>query len=200
MGKVGARGYPSAILVNPMGEIVFAGHPAEIDDAKIEAAIVGALEVPVFAWPEELSKAAKALRAGRLGDAIKEVEVAKGDFSNVLDSLISMIGAQMTMMEDAMDEGDFLRVKTVGMDLRKAVEGREEATAIDAMLKDIQKDRDKRVVLNAQEKIQKIFTKKIKKKQVKKLVKDLEKLREKHPDTIIDRDVDRAIARLIMID
>lgn len=200
MRKVGARGYPSAILVNPMGEIVFAGHPAEIDDAKIEAAIVGALEVPVFDWAPELSKAASALRAERLGEAITEVQAAKGDFENVLNSLLAMVAPQMTKMEVAMDNGDYLRVKKLGLDLEKAVEDREEAPSVAAMLKDITKDRDKRVVLNAQEKIEKIFSKPVKKKNVKRLLKDLEKLRDKHPDTIVDRDVDRAIARLLLID
>lgn len=200
MGKVGARGYPSAVLVNPMGEIVFSGHPAEIDDAKIEAAIVGALEVPIFAWAPELSKAASAMRAERLGEAIAEVKGAKGDFENVLNSLIAMIGPQMTKLEVAMKDGDYLRVKKLGLDLERAVEDREEAPAVAAMLKDITKDRDKRIVLNAQEKIEKMFSKPIKKNRVKKLIKDLEKLRDKHPDTIVDRDVDRAIARLLLID
>lgn len=200
MRAVGASGYPSAILVNPRGEIVFSGHPAKVDDEMIEDALEGALLLPVYAWPEDLKKAKEAFRAGDLGTAIVEAEATDKDYIEIVEALVEMIPGRIDLMDELKEQGDYLRVVEIGEGLKKAIEeGDDMHTRVSDLVRSIEKDRDMRVVYKAQQKIQKIFAKKVKKKQVPKLIKDLEKLRDKHPDTIIDRDVDRAIARLRLV-
>ena len=81
-------------------------------------------------------------------------------------------------------------------ELEEAIDGREQEAKVQGLVSDITKNRDKRMVLEAQKDIAKMLSKKVKRKDVSKLVKKLEKLRAKHPGTIIDLEVDEAIAKL----
>ena len=81
-------------------------------------------------------------------------------------------------------------------ELEEAIDGREQEAKVQGLVTDITKNRDKRMVFEAQKDIAKMLSKKIKRKDVNKLIKKLEKLRAKHPDTIIDIEVDEAIEKL----
>lgn len=196
MGSVGLRSYPSAVLVDPSGRVVFGGSPDEIDDKMVEKAIRGALTEPIFSWPDELEDAVDAMRDRKLGLAITEAEAAGEFYAEYADELIALLDGQVDLIEESYEEGDYLAVVQLAKDLDEALKGRDQAEKVAAWVKDVNKDREKRQVLNAQKEIQKLLSKKIKRKDVPKHIKKLEKLREKFPDTIIDSAVDDAIEKL----
>ncbi len=82
LGKlVGARGIPHSYLINPVGRMVWHGHPSSLKSSHIEAALKGAKRPgpnDVLAWRGEVNgasaKALKAAAAGDLGAAFKWVE------------------------------------------------------------------------------------------------------------------------------
>lgn len=193
---IGAPPIPACLLVDPHGTILFGGYPEDLKDEVIEKAAADALTEPLFQWPEELAKSAAALRKGKLGKAITEAEAAGDLYAEYVAELEALLDGQVSLLEAAFEEGDYLKVITIAKELEDAVEGRPQAERVEPLVKEIRKDRDKRMVLEAQEDIQKLLAKKIKRKDVQKHVDDLEELRERFPGTIVDRDVDRAIARL----
>src|SRR5262249_13686912 len=82
---LGVKGYPSAYLIDPKGNVVWAGHPAKLTDAEIEKALAGA-RVPGIKLPGPLKplepllqkkdfgkayEAVKAMLAGNLDEASK---------------------------------------------------------------------------------------------------------------------------------
>ena len=48
----GVSGIPHAALVDPMGEVVWTGHPGKLDSKLVEQSLAGALAKPVWAWPK----------------------------------------------------------------------------------------------------------------------------------------------------
>lgn len=196
MGKVGLNSYPSALLVDSSGRIVFGGYPGEIDDEMVEKAIRGALTEPIFEWPDALEDAVDAMRDGKLGKAIAEAEATGEVYAEYVDELMGLLDGRVEILEEAHEDGDYLAVVEMAEELEEAIEGREQAETVKELVIDVTKNRDKRMVLNAQKEIRKLLSKKIKRKDVNKHIKKLEKLREKYPDTIIDRDVDDAIEKL----
>lgn len=196
MKSVGLSSYPSALLVDSSGRIVFGGYPGEIDDEMVEKAVRGALTEPIYQWPDALEDAADAMRAGKLGKAISEAEAAGEEHAEYVDELVGLLDGRVDILKEAHETGDYLAVIEMAEELEEAIDGREQEATVQGLVTDITKNRDKRMVLEAQKDIAKMLSKKIKRKDVNKLIKKLEKLRAKHPDTIIDIEVDEAIEKL----
>src|SRR5262252_2746135 len=72
--------YPHAVLVDPKGNVVWAGHPGNIDDATIEQALRGACHQ----W-------------GPLPPALKAIEplLAKKDFGKAFEQSKAMLGGNL---------------------------------------------------------------------------------------------------------
>lgn len=67
--SLGLQAFPSAVLVDAFGNVVYSGHPARLDNAMVEAALEGALPAPLHAWGPELESVKSALRQGHYGPA-----------------------------------------------------------------------------------------------------------------------------------
>ena len=78
MRALGAGGFPSAYLVDPMGTVVWGGHPAELDAATIQRHLDGALRVPMWEWPKSVSRAKKYVQKGEFAKALASLDKAKG--------------------------------------------------------------------------------------------------------------------------
>ena len=61
--------FPSAVLVDPFGNVVYTGHPSELSEKLIEDTLANVLPSPLGEWPEALAPVAKALRMGHYGPA-----------------------------------------------------------------------------------------------------------------------------------
>jgi len=193
---VGATGYPSAVLVDAKGTIVYAGHPASINDGVIEKALDGALSKPIFEWPKELGGVAKLIRKGDLGAAVAEVQKLGEAHADIAKAVQGMVAGRVTALEKARDAGDWLAVETSGKALLKGLGKLPEAEQVKAILDALDKDKGAQEILKAQEKIAKIFAGELKKNQFDKVQKDLDKIREDLPGTAAARDALAGLEKL----
>jgi cell fate (sporulation/competence/biofilm development) regulator YlbF (YheA/YmcA/DUF963 family) len=175
---VGATGFPSAILVDPQGNIAFAGHPARITDDLVESVLDGALAKPIYEWPKDCASIAKALKKGKLGDAVKKLGSIEDDHPDVA------AGA------------DWLRVETMGEELADALKKTPEADRVDEILTALKKDKEAQAILKAQIKIAKLVAGPVKKARYDRTKKQLEKYRDEFKGTAAERDARAAIEKL----
>jgi thiol-disulfide isomerase/thioredoxin len=61
---------PFAALIDPLGKVVWTGHPARLADQDVERALEGALTRPVWQWPEEARPLAGMLQQGEYAAAL----------------------------------------------------------------------------------------------------------------------------------
>lgn len=193
---VGATGYPSAILVDPSGNIVYLGHPASISAELIKGALDGALTTPLYEWPKELSGVAKSIRKGAFGDAVEGLAKFGETHADIAAAVAGMVKARVAAVEKARAAGDWLRVETLGEDLVKGLGKLEEAAQVKEILDALDKDKDAQAILKAQAKIAKAFAGDLKKNQMDKVQKDLEKIRDGMPGTAAERDARAGLERL----
>ncbi len=193
---VGASGYPSAVLVDAKGTIVYAGHPGSINDSVIEGALDGALATPIFEWPKELGGVAKLIRKGDLGGAVTELAKLGEAHADVAKAVQGMVTGRVAALEKARDAGDWLAVESNGKALLKGLGKLEEAAKVKEILDALDKDKDAQEILKAQQKIEKIFAGEIKKNQFDKVKKDLDKIREDLPGTAAARDALAGLEKL----
>ncbi len=199
MRAVGATGFPSSVLVDPAGNIVFAGHPSSVTDAVVKKAIAGALPTPLFDWPKDLSKAGKLVSKGKLADAVKEIESKGESFQAFATGIENMIAGKVEALKSAAKAADWLHVDTAGKDLVASLGGRAEVAEVKAILDELQGSKDAKAVLKAQKALAKMFDRPVKRKMVPKLIEKAERLRDEHPGTGAARDAERAIAKLKQI-
>jgi len=193
---VGATGYPSAILVDASGNIVYLGHPASVTESMIEAALDGALAKPLYEWPKELNGVAKAVRKGDLGAALADLAKLGDAHADVTAAVRGMVKGRVSQVEKARDAGDWLRVETLGKDLVKGLGKLEEAATVQAILDTLDKDKAAKEILKAQQKVAKLFEGELKKNQFDKVQKDLEKVRDEFKGTAAERDAREGLEKL----
>lgn len=193
---VGATGYPSAILVDASGNIAFLGHPAEVTETLIEAALDGALAKPLYEWPKELNGVAKSVRKGDLGAALAELTKLGDAHADIAAAVRGMVKGRVSQVEKARDAGDWLRVETLGKALVKGLGKLEEAATVQTILDTLDKDKAAKEILKAQQKVAKMFEGELKKNQFDKVKKDLEKVIEEFKDTAAERDARAGLEKL----
>ena len=99
MSQLGWRGYPSAVLVDAKGNVVWNGHPARLDSARIRKHLRGATKRPVdlYAvtrkWPAGAAKVTAALAKQNLALARAEAQGARLD-QNVFPTECDVIECQ----------------------------------------------------------------------------------------------------------
>lgn len=196
MRQVGATAFPSAVLVDPQGNIAYVGHPARITDEMVKSVLDGALSVPVYEWPKDCEKVAKALRKGKLADAVKGLAKIEEDHPEIAESVRGMVTGRVRSLERAAEEGDWLRVETLGADLSKALKKLPEGERVDEILKDLKGNKDAQAVLKAQKKVAKLVEGPIKKAKYDRVKKDLQKIRDAFEGTAAERDARAALEKI----
>lgn len=68
-GKLGLNSFPSAILVDPFGNVVYSGHPSRLSEELIDETLANVLPAPMGEWPEALAPVADKLTMGHFGPA-----------------------------------------------------------------------------------------------------------------------------------
>ncbi|MFT7670651.1 MAG: hypothetical protein ACI8X5_003362 [Planctomycetota bacterium] len=110
----GVKGYPSAVLINPEGEIVWSGHPGNLSSSKVKAALKGARPSKAgylsFRSNEELAgeltSASKAAFDGKLGKALTEAKELAGN-----DKLDQEVRDQAQYLADGIEKHAMLLQK-----------------------------------------------------------------------------------------
>ena len=196
MQAVGATAFPSAVLIDASGEIVFAGHPASITDGMVASAVSGALAKPLFEWPDELSKAAKLAGKDKLADAIAAVEKQGEGFSEYAELLIASANQRIASIKAAAQTSDWLYVESRSKALASSLGSRPEVAEIKAVMDQLKGDKTAKAVLKAQKNVAKMFAKPVSRKMAPKLADKALRIAKEFPGTGAERDALRAIEKL----
>ncbi len=204
MSVMGAGGYPHAVLVDPLGEIVWDGHPAGLTAAVIEEHLTGALPVPLFDFPKGASKVASALGKDQLGkalDAAKAYAAKDGEQSaEILAAVEGHVDLRVGTITTANARGNYLKVVTQGEELLDALDDEDpRAVELAGILETVKDDDAAQDVIDAQKKLEKLLggLGKLKKKdQANSLIEKIEDLVEDHPDTYVVTAGEVAIKRV----
>lgn len=207
MAAAGMRGYPSAILVDPKGEIVWAGHPASLTGSTIEKHLRGADRTPVETralarkWPESAKDVIRAVVKGDLADALKEArELPENDRPQVVQDVERVIDQRTKKLEALLQAEDYLGFAEAMDGIGATLEGLPPGDELAAQLKAVEKDREKKAVMNAQKKLHVFEQKALEEDDAKKLGRWIETIQEfaqDHPGTIVARQGDELVKKLV---
>lgn len=196
MSAVGASGYPSAVLVDPAGNIVWQGHPSEVNAAIIEPALKGAMPKPLWEWPDDAKKVKKAVIKRNLAEALQEATALGEPGTEVRVAIEGLIAGKLASLKAAQEEKDWLRVDVLGDELSRSFKGLPQEAEVATIVAALKADKEAQTILAAQERVAKVFAGDIKRKQIDKLKKDLQKIAEEHPGTAAERDAKAGIEEL----
>lgn len=185
MNAFGLRGFPSALLVDPDGVVVWKGHPGALNDAAIEPYLAGTLSTPLFDWPDEAKAVKKAFVKGDMKKALEAAAKLEGDFDAAAE-IRAVISGKVEALRAAKEQGNVLGACELAKDLTKRLSGLPEADEAKAILAELKKDKACQTVLKAQKEIAKIredAAELRKKKDADKLIDKLRKVMEKNPGT-----------------
>ena len=196
--ELGVRGIPNAALVDPSGKIVWQGHPMGLNDEIIESAISGALSLPVYEWPSELSSIKKSIAKGKLSKALADAEKKPiAQETGVLDAIKSMIQGRLAGIRSAMEAGDYLTAQTLIDQSKEGLKGLPEEEELESIEENIDSDPQAREVIKAQKIVRKLITKPLKTDNDRsKMIKQMMKLVRKHEGTIAEREARAYAAKL----
>ena len=197
-------GIPAAILVDPSGKVVWQGHPARLNGRIIEEHLEGALPWPLFDFPSEAKKVAKALEKDDLEDALEEARelAAEGELDvapRLLEVVEKQIALRVASIDRAYERGDFLTVVERGEELERALGDLPEAERLAALLEKVDDDDFAQDVIALQEQIERIredVPDMSKKRQAEDAIEDLEKLRDELPDSYAATQAEELIDKL----
>jgi hypothetical protein len=181
------------VLIDPQGNIAFLGHPGSINDSMVKGVLDGALTTPIYEWPKELDKVAKALRKGDLAGAIKKIEGLSDDYPEIAASIQGMVIGRVNSLDKAVEDGDWLRVETLGDELAKTLKKMPEGEHVNEVLATLKKNKEAQSILKAQKKVAKLIDGGVKKSKRDNVKKALKKIRDQYPDTAAERDAREAL-------
>ena len=119
MRELGAKGFPTAVLVDPAGVVRWKGHPARLTNELVESVLDGAFEEPIWTWPKQGKKARKALAKFAWGDAFEELAELEEDWADAAATKMRvMASAWLESGFTALEKGDYLAVSRT-LDLGK---------------------------------------------------------------------------------
>ncbi len=195
-GAFGVRGIPHAVLVDPSGTILWRGHPGQLDESELEAAVSGALQKPLWALAKDQVDLRRSLVADDLAAASKAAEKAGADSAELVRAWIA---ARVVAVKAAIDRGDYRAAMAVGERAEKALAGLPEAGEVEELLAKIKKDPKTKEILRAQQAVEALELEALTaqgKKKTKELIEKLEKQAADHPGTIVAERAQRAAAEL----
>jgi hypothetical protein len=190
MSQVGARGYPSAALIDENGSLIWMGSPGAIPDDKIREMLPAALDLPVWDWPKSASKARKSFTSGNLSKALAEATKLGDEGAAVLAAVQGVIAGKVAGLDTMTESGDWLAVESNLKLLDKSLKGLPEHSLVKDALASLKKDKVAQEILAAQKKVQKMLSGKIKKGQIPGIQKKLEKIMKDLPGTAASRDAE----------
>lgn len=151
------RGFPHAILIDPTGEVVWAGHPSSLTGSTIESHLAGAMPIPLHSFPKAAQKVRQAIRKDNLQQALEEARELEADgveqAAEIVRGVQGMIDLRVAHVERAFEAGNFLKVVERGRPLVDALDELPQAAAIAQLLERVDDDDSAQAVLKAQKKL-----------------------------------------------
>ena len=189
------RGYPSAVLVSPDWTVVWAGHPASLQESTIEQHIGGASRTPVGinaiarTWPKEAAPVKKALLKkdyAKALDAALKVSGQSPEGQQVVDTVRQLITSNVEGVLSLKEKGDYLHFTQRAKELARSLDGLEEGEKLEALLDEVKKDKQAQKCIKGQKalaRVSKMLGKVRKKKDLDPLIAQCEKLADKYDGT-----------------
>ena len=139
--ELGLRGYPSAVLVDPYGVIVWKGHPSSLSSGVVKDAIKGALKTPAWEWPAEAGSFKEVLATGKLKAAIEAAEASEiKEVKGTLSFLQKMVEKRVKGLKDRVDDLDIVGAVDTLDSLRDSLEGLPELEDVEKLATKIEED------------------------------------------------------------
>lgn len=197
MRHFGIRGIPHAVLVDAAGTVVWRGHPGQLSDDVVEGALVGALAVPVWDWPEAAAPARTALAEGRYADALDLAKKLGDGGAPIAKGIQGMVDGRMASLRAAAGSGDVLRTFGLAKSAKMDFAGLPVAEEAARILKKIEDDPDSAGIMEGQKALAQIGTQNPRtRKDAERLIARLESLARAHPDTIVSQGAQEMILQL----
>jgi AhpC/TSA family len=145
-------GIPHAVLVDPLGQIVWRGHPNGLKDEQIEAALDAALPQPLWAWPAQLDALKSALLEERFASAQQlaadlKLEGYTGKLPKLIDGRIE---ARIAGLELLVAEFDVRAAESRLPSLQRGLEGHPGAARLTALAQRLAEDSELAAAREAQ--------------------------------------------------
>ena len=186
MSAFGLGGFPSALLVDPSGLVVWKGHPGNLKGSDIEERLGAALKTPLFDWPDEAKSARKAFAKGQMKKALEAArDVEAGDL-DIAAEIQAVITGKIAALRAASERGDYLGVLDLGDRLKKELSGLPEGDEAKGLIDAVKDQDDFKAVVKAQKKIAKLreeVGELRKKDDADDILEDLREIMEDHPGT-----------------
>ena len=163
------KGYPSAALVNPKGEVVWTGHPGNLKDGDIEKNLVGVkmrskssgtLCVDVE-LPRKYKGIVKKLASGRVGDGWKALKVAARKCSQedrqgielAIAAVDELAAGELARAQEASTSGRWFDAQECWKRVAKHLAGHEAGTTAKGQLKILKKKKSLKPEIEAGKRI-----------------------------------------------
>ena len=195
-GYFGITGIPQSVLIDPSGNVVWRGSPGSLTDTMIESSVAGALEVPVWKWPEQAKKARQAVQKRQFAKALQEARALGDEGAKIATALENLVKGRVAGLEATAKSGDWLGVEERGKSLEKELAGLPEEARVTEILQQLKGDKDAQAVLSAQKDVRKLMSGKIKKGDIPRIEKKLKEISAEFPGTGASRDAEKAITVL----
>lgn len=198
-----ARTFPRALVLDPTGEVMWAGHAGQLDAEAVAPHVEGGLPRPLFEYPREADRVVKELRRGELGAALEEAQALAADHpelgAELVEGVRGLVRLRVERLRAARQRGDYLEVLDDGDDVARMLAGLPEVDGVEALVDAVEDDADARDVAAAQRTVERLrarIVKLDKKRDADALLEKLARLRDEHPDDHAGIDAKVALAEL----
>lgn len=194
--QVGLGGYPHAALVDPIGRIVWTGHPSSLSAEVVESHLAGALPIPMWEFPESWGKAKSALQKRKFAKALQEAERLGEDGAVLHSAIAGMVEGRVLALESMVADGDILGFQSTLKTSLKELAGLPQVDALKALDKRVDRDETAKVQLADQKRVERLGEQKIKKASKDKILDELRDILGQHGDTAPGREAKALIERI----
>ena len=143
------QGIPFGALIDPFGNVVWTGHPMRLTAEEIEKALVGALERPVWQWPEGARPLARALAAGEYASALELAPTLPAgdgvDYATLVQGRIQPLLERFARLVEARD---YPQAMELGASLEKGLGSRPEGGPVIEKLRALRADAEVMKLVN----------------------------------------------------
>jgi hypothetical protein len=192
----GVIGIPYAVLLDTEGTIIWKGHPAALGNDLIKLATRGAIEEPLYEWPEEASEVKQALMEHKFAKALRKSKGLDPRFGKMVQQRVDhLIGT----MQRARKRGDYLLAKQQGLRALRECRDLPSQEVARALLDELKASKDIRLVLRAQVQLRQLVQKGLKandRKAAKAVFKEMEELQIQEQDGIVGKHAKREMSIL----
>jgi len=139
----GINSIPFAALIDPDGTVLWTGHPQRLTEERIEKALAGALERPVWTWPDQARALAPLLDKGQYATVLEKAQgLGVQDGFDLQAVVRGRIGSMVARFEEHLQKKDYSEAVGLGTRLERELAGLPEGQALAERMKTLRADAD----------------------------------------------------------